>query len=63
MESTKKARGGKREGAGRKRTTAKRYGFNAPQDVMDILEQIKGSTTGFVCDAIREKAERDGLKK
>ena len=41
METAKK-HGGKREGAGRKRTTVKSYAFHAPQEVYDILEAVEG---------------------
>lgn len=58
MEQTNR-RGGKREGSGRKKTTAKRIGFNAPQDIADILSRIDGNITDFICDAIREKAARE----
>lgn len=50
-ETTKKW-GGKRDGAGRKRTTAKRIGFNAPEDVAGILSGKK-NLTEFICEAIR----------
>jgi hypothetical protein len=52
MEEQTKKRGGKREGAGRKKFTCKRYGFNAPEDVALILESI-GNKSDFICSAIR----------
>ena len=55
----KSGRGGKREGSGLKKTTAKRIGFNAPQDVADILSLVEGNITDFICDAIREKVARE----
>lgn len=56
-EKSKKKRGGFREGAGRKKTTEKRYGFNAPADVAEILER-QPRKTDFICDAIRFYARR-----
>lgn len=58
MENQKKdiaktSRGGHREGAGRKKTTAKRYGFNAPEDVAAILEALDGSKSDYIIAAIR----------
>lgn len=47
----KKTWGGKREGAGRKATTAKTYGFNAPQEVVEILEKQQRKTD-FINKAI-----------
>lgn len=52
-EKSKKKHGGFREGSGRKKTTEKRYGFNAPSDVVEILERVQGSKTDFICNAIR----------
>ncbi len=40
-------------GAGRKKTTAKTYGFNAPADVAAILESLEGSKTEYILNAIR----------
>lgn len=41
--------GGARKGAGRKKTGwVKYYGFNASQDVYDILESIEGSRTEYI---------------
>lgn len=48
----KKIRGGKREGAGRKRTSVKSYAFHAPQEVHDILEAVEGSKSAYICQCI-----------
>lgn len=50
-EITKGKHGGTRAGAGRKKTTAKRYGFKAPEDVSSILEKVDDKTS-FICEAI-----------
>ena len=42
-----------------KKTTAKRIGFNAPEDVAAILSRVEGNITDFICDAIREKEARE----
>lgn len=55
----KKSWGGRREGSGRRRTTARRIGFNAPQDVADILDQSGRSATEFICAAIRHYAKNN----
>ena len=47
MEEPKK-RGGKREGAGRKRKGVHYYGFRATQEVHDILSGIAGSKADFI---------------
>ena len=47
-------RGGKREGSGRKKTTSKTYGFNAPESVVEILEKVPNKTD-FIIQAILEK--------
>ena len=59
MQETKKTRGGKRENAGRKKTIVKRYGFKAPQDIVDILENTTQPITQYICQAIRLKHETD----
>lgn len=51
-ENQKKQRGGARQGAGRKRTTAKQYMVYAPQSVVDILEAVEGSKSDYICQAI-----------
>lgn len=55
METKKQtgSHGGRRDGAGRKKTTAKRYGFNAPADVTAILEALPGSKSDYIIAAIR----------
>lgn len=52
----KNLHGGRRDGAGRKKTTAKRYGFNAPEDVAAILETVEGSKSDSIIAAIRAYA-------
>lgn len=47
MEEQKK-RGGKREGAGRKKTTARYYGYRATQEAMEIIEKVEGSKSAFI---------------
>lgn len=54
----KKKRGGKREGAGRKKTTCKKYGFNASEEVSKILENITNKTA-YINQAILEKNKRE----
>lgn len=57
-QAEKSRRGGKREGAGRKKTTTKRYGFQAPAEVEHILESVPGKTE-YIIQAILEKFERE----
>lgn len=61
----KKPRGGKREGAGRKRTSVKSYAFHAPQEVHDILESVEGSKSAYICQCILMATEmmRSAKKK
>lgn len=59
MEVPKK-RGGAREGAGRKRKSVKSIALRIPQEVVDVLAQVK-SSTDFIIEAVMEKARRDGL--
>ncbi|MBQ7484278.1 MAG: hypothetical protein IJT89_09530 [Bacteroidaceae bacterium] len=40
-EEIKKKRGGFRPNSGRKKTSVKYYGFKAPQEVCDILENVR----------------------
>ena len=42
MEETTKQWGGKREGAGRKKTVGgvKKLGLRVPQDILDILDKV-----------------------
>ena len=49
----KKSWGGRRDNSGRRRTTARRIGFNAPQDVADIISRSGRPVTEFICDAVR----------
>ncbi|MCM1516075.1 MAG: hypothetical protein NC080_06635 [Paraprevotella sp.] len=49
---TAKQWGGKREGAGRKRTSVKSYAFSATQEVYEILERVEGSKSAFICECI-----------
>ena len=60
-ENGKKKWGGARAGSGRKKTTAKTYTFNAPEDVMEIMETIKNGKTDFICNAIRHYAKELNL--
>lgn len=53
VQSTKiENRGGRREGAGRKATTVKKYQLCATQEVVDILEAVTGSKSDFICKAV-----------
>lgn len=61
MEQKNKKRGGKREGAGRPKTTAKKYGFCAPDDVVTILENLDCERTEFILSAIRFYSKTKGL--
>ena len=45
-------RGGRREGAGRKHTTVKKYQLCATQEVADILEAVTGSKSDYICRAV-----------
>lgn len=51
-QENKKSWGGKRAGAGRKRTAVKSYAFHAPQEVHDILEAVEGSKSAYICKCI-----------
>ncbi len=53
--------GGSRPGAGRKRKTAKRYGFNADERVTAILEQVPDKTA-FITEAVLLLAAQRGIK-
>ncbi len=53
--------GGSRPGAGRKRKTAKRYGFNADERVTAILEQVPDKTA-FITEAVLLLAAKRGIK-
>jgi hypothetical protein len=58
MEEVKKpGRGGRREGAGRKKKYAKPYYFNATEEVMVILEAIPSKQrTDFINECILKAA-------
>ena len=53
-------RRGPRPGAGRKKSTVKRYGFNAPATVHAVLEQVD-SITDFICEAVLKHGQDKGL--
>lgn len=53
MSETKSGRGGRREGAGRKKTTSKSIALRIPEDVEAVLEGVKGSKSAFIVAAIR----------
>lgn len=50
--------GGKREGAGRKKTCVKSYAFHATPEVHDILENVEGSKSAYICKCILFAAAR-----
>lgn len=52
MKTPTKQKGGKREGAGRKKTTEKRIMFGASAEVLGILEGIEGNKSEFINKAI-----------
>ncbi|MBQ9073121.1 MAG: hypothetical protein IJY30_01455 [Muribaculaceae bacterium] len=61
MEKTeKKKRGGRRSNAGRKKTTIKRYGFNAPADVYAVLSKAD-NITKFISEAVLKLGKEKGL--
>lgn len=51
-QNEKKAHGGRREGAGRKKTSAKYYYFSALPKVHEILQQVEGSKSAFINECI-----------
>lgn len=55
----KENRGGRREGAGRPkgRKDSKSISIRIPEDVVEILDSVKGSRTTFIIDAIRAYAK------
>ena len=59
MDNVKKSWGGARQGAGRKKVTVKRYWYNAPQDVVDILE-AQSNKSEYITMAIRAFNEKEG---
>ncbi len=60
MEEITKKWGGKREGAGRKKSTIKRYGFRATPEVAAILEKVD-SVTDFITEAVIKLAKEKGI--
>ena len=58
MDEKKNTRGGKREGAGRKKTTKKRIMFGASAEVAAIIEQLEGSKSDFINKAILAYAKK-----
>ena len=59
-ELNKKKWGGARQGSGRKKKTCKTYGFNAPEEICSILEQLDNKTD-FICEAIMKLAKEKGI--
>lgn len=60
METEKKdGWGGRRKGAGRKRTMDGRYAFSAPADIVEILDRA-ASKTDLIRDALRFYAAHGG---
>ncbi len=49
--------GGKREGAGRKKTTSKSIALRIPEDVAEILDQVE-NRSAFIIEAIRQYAKK-----
>lgn len=57
----KNTHGGKRNGAGRKKSVTGRYfGFNSTAEVQAILENLNGSKSEFINRAILEFAKKKG---
>lgn len=55
----KNTHGGKRNGAGRKKSVTGRYfGFNSTAEVQAILENLNGSKSEFINRAILEFAKK-----
>lgn len=52
------SRGGRREGAGRKRTATKSIALRIPADVEKILDGVEGSKSAYIIEAIREYARK-----
>ena len=59
MEEKQNTHGGKREGAGRPKTMAKTVSFCATQEVVEILSNLEGNKSKFICEAIRQYANRN----
>lgn len=58
----KKNYGGRREGAGRKKTNhGKYYGFNSTKEVESIIENLSCSKTEFINEAIVMLAKSRGI--
>ena len=56
------SRGGRREGAGRKKKEhGKYYGFNSSHEVDAILQSLPSSKTDFINEAIIHYAQMKGL--
>ena len=51
-EEKKQNWGGKREGAGRKKTTSKSIALRIPEDVAEILDSVE-NRTAYIIEAIR----------
>lgn len=49
--------GGKREGAGRKKTTSKSIALRIPDDVVEILDNVE-NRSAFIIEAIRLYAKQ-----
>lgn len=62
MTGVKGKSGGKRERAGRPSITGKSYAYKADKDLIPILDS-RHNRNRFINDAVREKAEKDGLRK
>lgn len=52
MEEVKSNRGGKREGAGRKKVNVRAISIQVPQDIADILDKVEHKKE-WICQAIR----------
>lgn len=59
METNKENKnwGGKREGAGRKKTTSKSIALRIPEDVVEILDNVE-NRSAFIIEAIRQLARQ-----
>lgn len=58
-EKTPQKWGGKREGAGRKKTTSKSIALRIPDDVVEILDNVE-NRSAFIIEAIRHYAKQQG---
>lgn len=59
-EKTPQNWGGKREGAGRKKTTSKSIALRIPEDVVAILDRVD-NRSAFIVEAIRHYANAKGV--